>query len=67
MLYNLNVSHPNNMIINKFSLIVYMLSSVTDDVLKLLSWNIEGRHIADLEERIGSVCDLILARKPGDQ
>ena len=41
-----------------------MLSSVADDVLKLISWNIEGRHIADLKERIGYVCGLILRRKP---
>lgn len=32
--------------------------------MKLLSWNIEGRHDEDLEERIGYVCDLILRRKP---
>jgi tyrosyl-DNA phosphodiesterase 2 len=32
--------------------------------LKLLSWNIEGRHSADLEERIGYICELIMTRKP---
>ena len=42
---------------------MYLCSSI-DHVLKLLSWNIEGRHSGNVEERTEYVCDLILARKP---
>ena len=42
---------------------MYLCSSI-DNVLKLLSWNIEGRHSRNVEERTEYVCDLILARKP---
>ena len=46
------------------TIVIACLYSSVNDILKLLSWNIEGLLDENLEERTEHVCDLILARKP---
>ena len=57
-----DVPHPIIIIINEFPW--FCTCSSINNILKLLSWNIDGRHSENLEERIEYVCDFILARKP---